>query len=143
MAITVGKNSWVTLTEANLYMDDRFNNSVWEAAFDSDKSKSIITAFKWLYNSQKFNIPLTETSQIVKDAQTELANYILVNFEEFEKRRALQAQGVESFKVLKWQEKFIKSADIPEFINDMLIYYIQNKGGVFFTVSRNLSGNRT
>ena len=142
MGIKVSTNSWITLAEANLYMDDRFNNSVWESSSDSDKSKSIITAFKWLYNSQKFNIPLTETSQIVKDAQTELANYILVNFEEFEKRRALQTQGVESFHVLKWQEKFIKSADIPEFINDMLIDYIQNKGGVFFTVSRNLSGNR-
>jgi len=143
MAITVGTNSWITLSEANLYMDNRFNNSIWESSTEINIKKSIITAFKWLYNSQKFNIPLTATSQIVKDAQTELANYILVNFEEFEKRRSLQTQGVESFRVLKWQEKFVKSADIPEFISDMLIDYIRNKGGVFFNVSRNLSGNRT
>ena len=141
--IVVGTNSWITLAEANLYMDDRFNASVWDAANDSNKSKSIVTAFKWIYNSQKFNIPLTATAQIVKDAQIELSNYILVNFEEFEKRRALQSQGIDNFKVMKWSEKFIKEADIPKFINDMLTDYIQNQGGVFFTVNRNLSDNRS
>ena len=140
--VIVGTNSWVSFDDADDYMEDRFNNSIWESAIDENKAKSLITAFKWLYNSQKFNIPLTSTAQIVKDAQTELANYILVNFEEFEKRRALQSQGVENFKVLKWQEKFIKDADIPQFINDMLTDYVMNKGGVFFTVDRNLSGNR-
>lgn len=142
MAVTVGTNSWITLIEANSYMDDRFNSSVWDSAIDANKNKSIVTAFRWLYNSQKFNIPLTATSQIVKDAQSELANYILVNFAEFEKRRALQSQGVEEFNTLKWHEKFIKEADIPQFINDMLTDYVMNKGGVFFTVNRNLSDNR-
>jgi len=142
MAVTVivGTNSWITLAEADDYMDGKVEDTNWDSKTGDQKNRAIVSAFRMIYNSGKFNIPKTATAQIVKDAQSELADYLAEFYSSHKKRTALRAQGVNDFKVSKWEEKSFKDPEIPSYIVDMLDDYLQGVGGYFPTVSRDFNG---
>lgn len=50
MALTKGTNSYVTLDEAELYFEDRIDNTLWDASTSTDevKERALVTAFEVL-----------------------------------------------------------------------------------------------
>lgn len=48
MALTLGTNSYVTLSEAELYLEDRIDIAEWEAANDDIKEKALVTATRFI-----------------------------------------------------------------------------------------------
>lgn len=139
VSIVVGTNSWVTLAEANEYMEGKFDADNWTSLTDDLKNRALVTAFRWIFYSDRFNIPATATATIIKNAQIELADYVGEFFNSHKKRTALRSQGVEDFTLSKWKEKSFKAPDIPSFIVDMLDDYLVGEGGYFPTVARTFS----
>lgn len=92
-AITVGTNSWVTLAEAEAYFRTRLGSSgYWNGT--ANKVAALVTAFKQLLRCGMFNIAATDTAQAIKDAQCEMALFLLIHQEDMDSRAGLQAQGV-------------------------------------------------
>jgi hypothetical protein len=137
MAVTliVGTNSWVTLAEANAFLETQFSNNWDSISSDDDKKKCLITAFWWLFNSSNFTIPKSSTNENVKNAQMLLADWIYGYYEEWKDRNALIAGGVKSFTLSKWRE-VLEKATIPNDIQDMLNSF--KTGENFFTVTRDV-----
>ncbi len=141
IVLTVGVNSWVTLAESNAWFEARWNSSAtWAALSDDQKKQLLITAFRWIFYTSRFDIPASSTQENVKVAQMELAWWIYNYFDENEDRRALYDQGVRDFKLSKWEEELDK-AGFPSSIEDILADELINIGGVFPTVSRNFNNN--
>lgn len=127
ITITVGTNSWVTLNEANDFLESQFGSN-WSSLTDTQKKQCLITAFWWLYNSFKFTIPKNSTDENVKNAQILLADWIGDYYEEWKERNALYSSGVKSFSLSKWRES-LQKAQIPFQIQDMLNSF---KNGEYF-----------
>lgn len=91
--LTVGTNSWVTVAQADDYMDSRYGS--WEFWDDStNKEAALITAYKAIVESGFFNNLPTIANQTVKDAQCELALFLVAEGGDILRRKGLQAQGV-------------------------------------------------
>ncbi len=110
MAIVVGTNSWVTEAEANTYMGDRLDADSYWVDGAANNPRAIITAYQWLTNSPKFSFP-TVVVQVMKDAQMEMALFLLQHQPDIDLRTGIQAQGVSEAGVVK--EKYITYAGIP------------------------------
>ena len=90
MTLTVGTNSYVTLAEANAYMEPVINGYNWEEATDDTKNRALATAFREI-NEQRYNadklvstqngaFPLAYQTSVpndVKYAQIEWSNELL------------------------------------------------------------------
>jgi len=142
MALTVGVDTWVTLAEANAYFAAKWNATEWTdgTIIDADKEKLLKNAFNWIRQQSGFSIAATETAEIVKQAQCEAAWYIYKYWDSHEKHAAQDAQGVESFKIMNFSEK-LKGVQFPPSISDMLLDYVDNEGGYFPEVERELDNN--
>jgi hypothetical protein len=93
MALIVGINSWVSVEDANLYFADRLGASThWNTT--ASKSAALVTAFKQLMGCGLFSLAATDTAQAIKDAQCEMALFLLIHQEDMDSRAGLQAQGV-------------------------------------------------
>lgn len=105
--LVVDTNSWISVAEANEYMDSRFGS--WEFWDDeTNKQAALITAYKRIKDTGVFsNLPDVAT-QNMKDAQCEMALFLAAEGGDILRRGALQAQGVMEAGVAK--EKFDKSA---------------------------------
>lgn len=102
MALVVGTNSYITVTEADTYFEDAIHADFWEDATSDDKGKALVTAARMLdrqdWQGSKYGDPQTmefprsgltdkngdavdETAvpQEVMDAQAELALALLEN----------------------------------------------------------------
>ena len=134
--MTVGVNSWVTIAEANFYLETEFGASEWTPLSNDIKEQCLVTAFWWIYTYPGVNIPKTSTNERVKVAQIKLAWWIYQNYDEFKKREALISSGVTRFTLSKWSENLGK-VDLPEFIKDLLPI-LEDLGGVFPTFNRDL-----
>jgi len=99
-AITVGTNSWITEAEADSYFESRLGASDWWVDGGPDSVPAIITAYQWLSNSKRFSFPTTAT-QSIKDAQCEMALFLLQHRADIDLRLGLQAQGVVSAGIVK------------------------------------------
>lgn len=130
----VGVNSWVNINEANTYFGDIWDGSFWSSLSLSDKQKLLITACKWILSSG-YSISMSSTSQIVKDAQCELAKEVYNSYSEYKKRSTLYASGVRSFNFNGWSET-LSRGELPVNIQDMLEDFATGQGGKFFVVSR-------
>jgi hypothetical protein len=134
--ITVGTNSFVSLADSNTYFGDRPGSSdYWVSG--SDKNAAILYAYKLLKKSRRFSLPATAT-QAVKDAQCELAYYLLIHLSDIDIRMGLRAQGVLEAGILR--EKF-KSDDAAEFpfpsvVIDLLAAYDTTRGMYILDVER-------
>ena len=138
--VVVGTNSWVTVAEADDYLEEKFSADAWATLSTTIKSQCLITAFWWIYNYPSFNIPKSSTSENVKNAQIELAWWTYQYYTSYEKRGALISSGVTDFTLSKWKEE-LGTQDIPQIVLDILDDEIIGKGGYFPTVSRGLSSN--
>jgi hypothetical protein len=128
MAIVVGANSWTTISEANAYLTDRIDAANWFLLSDESdpgsesKTSLLVTAFNILYGNQDLNIPISSDDDLVKNAQCEFALFLLLNKEDYFKRIAMTACGIEEFTRSKWSEKLI-AVSVPYNIFGMLINY--------------------
>jgi hypothetical protein len=85
----------LTLAEAEAYMDSRFGS--WEFwTDDANKEAALITAYKKIVNSGWFaDLPApADATQNMKDAQCEMALFLLMEGGDLNRRAGLQAQGV-------------------------------------------------
>lgn len=98
--LEVDTNSWVTVAEADDYMDSRFGS--WEFWDDTtNKQAALVTAYKRIVDSGAFaNLPDTAT-QKMKDAQCEMALFLVAEGGDILRRKGLQAQGVLSAGMVK------------------------------------------
>lgn len=111
MAIVVGTNSWLTEAAANTYFTDRLKGGDYWTDSASDNSPALITAYKWL-NSGRYAFPDTAT-QDMKDAQCEMAFFLLQHQPDLDLRMGLQAQGVVAAGVVKEKYKDDNYVEIP------------------------------
>lgn len=118
--VIVGTNSWVTVAEADAYLDGKYGASAWAALPAGDKAALLITACNWLRRQTGFSIPITSTDPNVKAAQCEAAWFWYQHGEEWDKRAALYASGVRSFTVMSWSED-LSCPGLPQFIKDMVL----------------------
>ena len=136
LVLSVGTNSWVTLAEADLYFEGKYQASTaWAALTDSVKNQLLVSAYRWIQQQALFSISASSTAQIVKDAQCEAAWYLYSYGDEDENRRALSGQGVTEFELNEWREKLSKY-EFPGFLSDMLDDYYTGKGARLVTFER-------
>lgn len=107
--ITVGTNSWITEAAADTYFGSRFASSeYWYSGVD--KVGALITAYNWLVNHPDLSFPTTST-QLMKDAQCEMALFLIQHQPDIDLRMGLQAQGVIEAGIVK--EKYAPKIGIP------------------------------
>jgi hypothetical protein len=146
MALIKYTNSWVDVIDANDILSDEFTAGTWSTISDVIKAQLLVTAFNWMYHYPYFAIPkdisgMTDPQKSnIEFAQSKLAmwyyNYGLTH----EQRMAIQADGVESFRLSTWSEKLDKKlTDLPQFVLDILNDELINKGGYIFTVDRDIT----
>jgi len=121
--ITVGTNSWVTEAEADDYMSARVGAGDYWSDGGDDSVPTLITAYKWL-NAGKFSFPTTAT-QTMKDAQCEMALFLLQHQPDLDLRMGLQAQGVIAAGVVKerYKDDNYVEMPIPPIVQNLLASY--------------------
>lgn len=124
--LTVGSNSFVTLSYANSYMDKRFGGASWFALTIAERETLLITAFRWLVSE---GVPKTATAEKTKWAQVELAWFCYKYLDEYEDREALKACGVDRFQLSKWEEH-LSTQKLPQKVQN-LIAEEMSLGGFF------------
>ncbi len=137
MAIVVGTNSWVTEAEANTYFSDRIKASDYWTDAASDNAPALITAYKWL-NAGRYTFPTTAT-QPIKDAQCEMAFFLLQHQPDLDLRMGLQAQGVIVAGVVKERYKDDDTVEmpIPPIVQELLAAYDTDRPVYLGNVERN------
>lgn len=136
ITITVGTNSWVTLTEANDFLDQIFDND-WSNLTEVQKKQLLITAFWLIYTYPEISIEKSSTEEKVKIAQIKLAEWLYNYYDEWKERGALIAGGVKSFSLSKWREVFNRQS-LPFEVLNLLDDSLLNSGGYFPLVEREL-----
>lgn len=134
MALVVGQNSWVTIAEADTYLEDRIGSEDWFVLPDSgdpgadSKTTFLISAFHWLISAPQLELSPALADTNVKNAQIEATLFLLDHYSELNERRAAMVTGVENFKMSKKGEKLnLNKLIIPDHIIGLLgIYSIQN-----------------
>ena len=133
LILTIGSNTFVTLTEANNYLEGKIGADNWATLTDTQKKQCLISAYRWLV---RLGVPSTSTSTIIKNTQIELAWWLYNNYEEYEDRESLYASGVRSFRLGEWSES-LSEVDMPKFVKDA-IGDIIGIGGYFPEFNRDL-----
>ncbi len=137
MAIIVGTNSWLTEADADTYFTDRIKASDYWTDDAPDNSPALITAYKWL-NSGKYDFP-DDATQAMKDAQCEMAFFLLQHQPDLDLRMGLQAQGVIAAGVVKERYKddnFIE-LPIPPIVMELLEAYETERPVYLVNLERN------
>jgi len=130
--IAVGTNSWVTVAEADTYMNTRYGAwEVWEDG--TNKPAALVTAYNQIVSSGFFsNLPSTVV-QKMKDAQCEHALFLVMEGGDLLRRGGLQAQGVMEAGLIK--EKYDTRARgklaFPPVVLALLKDYSENDDGMF------------
>lgn len=138
MGLVLYANSWVTLNEANIYLSDKVNSTIWTTD-PSSNYKYLIEAFWSLYYSKEYNIPKTSTAENVKNAQCEFAFWLKENYTDYKKRQSLQNQGVKEFTIDDFTEIYDRQeAIIPEIVGGMLDDFESNAAG-FAKIKRKIN----
>lgn len=133
MALVVGTNSWVTVAEADTYLQDIPKATDWFDLADDPaesggeaKSSYLILAFQTLITHADLSgLSASTTDDNVDQAQIELALYLLRYLEDFEQRSMLISSGVQEFDMGEWSEKFKESGgSLPSHILSLLSSYV-------------------
>jgi len=109
--ITVGTNSWVTEAAANTYFEARIHGDEYWTNDADDNIPALITAYNWL-NAGSYSFPATPV-QAMKDAQCEMAFFLLQHQPDLDLRMGLQAQGVIAAGVVKERYKNDNYVELP------------------------------
>ncbi len=139
ITLTVGTNTWVTLAEANSYMESKWGADDWSSLSDDNKKKLLITAFEWINSEPDYDISTVTDS--LKKAQIELAWFIYENNDVYEKHELLWASGVRDFDISKFSET-LKEPMLPLKVQKLLSEYNYNAGGYFPTIDREVDQNQ-
>lgn len=137
MALTVGTNSWLTEAAANTYMGDRLDADGYWIDAAADNVRALITAYKWL-NAGDYSFPDTAT-QPMKDAQCEMALFLLQHQPDLDLRMGLQVQGVTVAGVVKERYRFDNSVElpIPPIVQELLLQYSTDRPIYLVNLERN------
>lgn len=112
---------WVTLAEANTFFSTRFGaDDYWISG--ADKDGALTTAYNWLVGCGKFGFPTTAT-QAMKDAQCEMALFLIQHQPDIDLRMGLQAQGVIQAGIVKETYSGKAKMPIPPLVCDLLTNY--------------------
>lgn len=118
---------WVTLVEAETYMAARLGSSkYWNT--NTSKIAALTTAYNFLIVSS-YDFPI-EVSTNMKNAQCEMALFLLQHLEDMDARMGLQAQGVVSAGVVEesYREDATGEMPIPATVKKLLSVYETDKG---------------
>lgn len=133
MALAVGQNSWVTIIEADTYLEHRIGSVEWFSLSDTGasgtdtKENMLVSAFYWLTGSPDLLLTPTLTDPNVKNAQIEAALFLLEHYTELNERRAAINTGVSDFEYSKRSETFnYEQLKIPPQIMGLLSNYSYN-----------------
>jgi len=135
--IVVGTNSWVTEAEANTYFDARITADDYWTDGASDNVPALITAYKWL-NAGRWEFPTTAT-QDIKDAQCEMALFLLQHQPDLDLRMGLQVQGVVQAGVVKekYRDDNYIEMPVPPVVNRLLSAYDSDRPIFLVDIERN------
>jgi hypothetical protein len=119
--IVVGTNSWVTIAEADAYLENKANAENWfllpanpASSGEASKESFLVEAYyRILYNPEFNGLTASLTNQDVKNAQIEFAFWLLNNYDDYLEREAKIASGIESFTFSKWKEKLGDQIQTP------------------------------
>ena len=109
--ITVGTNSWLTEAAADTYFEARVKGSDYWTSGATDNKPALITAYNWL-NAGGYSFPTTAT-QAMKDAQCEMAFFLLQHQPDLDLRMGLQVQGVIAAGVVKERYRDDNTVELP------------------------------
>lgn len=131
MALNVGVNSWVTVAEADSYLEDQLDSNGWWALPElpvnpgaESKSVLLITAARWLLGSPELELSITTSTANIKEAQIKSALFLQKHFCEVDDRTAAMYTGVTAFEYSKRNEDLdIKNLGIPADILALLPEY--------------------
>lgn len=134
MALVVGSNSWVSVAEADTYLEDTPGATDWFNLIDEPGSKKgeeakssfLVLAFRTLSTHPDLSgISASVSDDDVKDAQIEMALYLLRYREDLVQRGILQDAGVKQFEIGEWREEFFESGgSLPSHILSLLSGYL-------------------
>jgi len=132
-----GQNSWVTEAETDTYMATRMGASMYWVDGDGDSVAAIVTAYKWL-NSGVYDLPSTPT-QAIKDAQCEMALFLVQHQPDLDIRMGLQVQGVVAAGVVKEKYKDDNSVElpVPPIVQKLLEDYSTDRAVFLVNLERN------
>ena len=137
--ITVGTNSWVTEAEANTYFDARVKSSDYWTNSASDNIPALITAYNWLMAGKYSLVASTSAAQPIKDAQCEMAFFLLQHQPDLDLRMGLQVQGVIAAGVVKERYKDDNTIEmpIPPIVQQLLQDYDTDRPVYLVNLERN------
>jgi len=135
MAITVGTNSWISLADANTYFESHIGSSPWDALSDNDKEKYLVTAYRWIYYDNAFNVPASSSETAVKYGQCEAALYLINYYTDMQKHEAIIANGVKSFSYGKRSEELSEIKKPQTVISMFASVAMYNSGVSIFEVT--------
>ncbi len=126
--IVVGTNSWVTAQEAEDYFAVRFGvGTNWSGLSDANKIAALISAHRYINSLENYTFPteVADITQAMKDAQCEMALFLVIHQVDMDARKGLQAQGVKQAGIV--QETYEDGAggaiSIPATVRSMLSDY--------------------
>ncbi len=137
--ITVGTNSWVAEDEANTYFEGRIHGDDYWTNDADDNKPALITAYNWLM-SGKYSLAASATAaQPIKDAQCEMAFFLLQHQPDLDLRMGLQVQGVIAAGVVKERYKDDNSVElpIPPIVQQLLQDYDTDRPVYLVDIARN------
>ncbi len=137
MAIIVGTNSWLTEAAANTYMGNRLDADSYWVDEEPDNVRALITAYKWL-NAGSYSFPTTPV-QVMKDAQCEMALFLIQHQPDLDLRMGLQAQGVIAAGVVKerYKDDNYVELPIPPIVKKLLEDYSTERPVYLINIERN------
>ena len=111
--IVVGTNSFCTAQEAEDYFATRLVSSLWDAATAAIKVRALITAYWHLVNCGDYTFPAEVANYTtgIKQAQYEMASFLLQHGADMDARLGLQAQGVIKSGIV--QEEYVGGVTVP------------------------------
>lgn len=133
--MTLNVDTWVTISEANSYLNTKWGAQSWASLSQSDKEKLLISAFRWINSLSDYSIAATCTEAKVKYAQIECAWIIYTAWDDYQKRQDLYQSGVRSFNFDGWQESLVKP-DLPFLVKELLSGFVTGSGGRIIEMKR-------
>jgi len=112
MALLVGTNSWVTISEANDYLQHNIDAEEWfdlvaEGAKGAQSRENLlVTAYNEIQASPIISIDANSTDVNVKHAQVEMALFLLNNYDTIKSGRAAIASGLSAFTYSERSESY-------------------------------------
>ena len=125
MSLTVGTDTWVTLSEANTYFASHIAADPWDALSDANKEKYLKTAYRWIYYDSAFSVPAASTETAVKYGQCEAALFLINYYTEYDKHDAMNAMGIKEFRYSKRSEDLTevkKPASVINYFSSVAMY---------------------